>query len=263
MRYRKRIVALIALAAVFLFVLASARREGSGQAGVSDSSSGGKNSVPSGMESTDPAGYIACSEVCVASGDLWGCGSIWDITGEAVTVITASHVIADEGDISVILPDGEVLRAEALENDPLRDYCFLKAVTGGDEAGSQGWTGASKGTEFKAKDHGLTSIRPADSLPQAGQTVFMVLPFSSESDTIGTVGLLHGASEDSVYVGTVISPKVYSQDFGEDVILCSIGVFEGMSGGGLFDEKGQYLGLLLGGNDDSVGVFLSAGAIVR
>ena len=238
MRYRKRIVALIALAAVFLFVLASARKD-------------------------NPPGYAFGSEVCVESGDLWGSGSIWEITGRSITVITASHVIADEGDISVTFPNGEVLRGEVLENDLFKDYCFLNVVTDKGQAESQVKTGLPEGIKTLDKDRGFTSIRPADSLPQAGQTVFMVLPFSSESDTIGTVGLLHGASEDSVYVGTVISPKVYSQDFGEDVILCSIGVFEGMSGGGLFDEKGQYLGLLLGGNDDSVGVFLPAGAIVR
>ncbi len=286
MRLRKRIVALIALAAVFLFVFVSVRKESSFHAGGSDGFTGSMNKYPSdtdpadsaevegffaesvdnyqsGMDVSDPVGELTSSAVLIESGDLLGFGSIWEIADDTVTVITALHVIADQGDISVIFPDGAMLQAEVLERDPSKDYCFLKVVTGGDEARSQGKEVPSNGSAAQGKDHGLTSISPADSLPRAGQTVFMALPFSSESDTIGNVGLMPASLPDSVYVGTVINPRVYSQDFGMDVILCSIGVVEGMSGGGLFDEKGEYLGLLLGGNGDSAGVFLPVGDVVR
>ncbi len=286
MRLRKRFVALIALAAVFLFVFVSVRKDSYFHAGGSDSFTGSMNKYTSdtdpadsaevdgffaesvdnyqaGMDVSDPVGELTSLAVLIESGDLLGCGSIWEIADDTVTVITALHVIADEGDISVIFPDGAMLRAEVLKKDPSKDYCFLKMVTGSEAVKSQGIEGVSGSAAPQNKTPGLTSISLADSLPRAGQTVFMALPFSSESDTIGTVGLIPGSLPDSVYVGTMINPKVYSQDFGVDVILCSIGVAEGMSGGGLFDEKGEYLGLLLGGNDDSAGVFLPAGAIVR
>ncbi len=263
MRLRKRSVALIALSAVLLFVLASARKDSSLQNVVSDGATGSVDDYSSGMDIADPAGELISSAVIVESGDLLGCGSIWEIADDVITVITALHVIADEGDISVIFPNGAMLRAEVLEKDASKDYCFLKVFTGDDLVRTQVKEEVQSGAATQDKSPGLTSISLADSLPQAGQTVFMALPFSSESDTIGNVGLMPASLPDSVYVGTVINPRVYSRDFGMDVILCSIGVVEGMSGGGLFDEKGKYLGLLLGGNGDSAGVFLPVGDVVR
>ena len=46
-----------------------------------------------------------------------------------------------------------------------------------------------------------------------------------------------------------------------DIIYCYCAVTPGMSGAGLFDESGHYLGILLGGSDEAEAVCLDAASI--
>ncbi len=77
----------------------------------------------------------------------------------------------------------------------------------------------------------------------------------------GTEILLRNALTDEVYAGTVELPAVYSEDFGTEMILCYCVVDDGMSGTGLFDDEGNYLGMLLGSTDDGEAVCLEAAKI--
>ena len=192
----------------------------------------------------DPVDMAVRSAALIESGDLQGAGNVLSIDADKVTVITASHVIADEEDIYVTLFGGMRCKAEARSNDTDRDCCFLTVHP---EAGLSSVTG----------------IESAKELPSAGDYVFMVLPFSPGSDTIGTVGLMEEDEEVLAYAGIVKDPDIYSEDLTQNVILCDIDVTEGMSGSGLFDENGRYLGLLIGGTGDHQGVFLPADSIVR
>ena len=233
MRYGKRILSIIALLSAAVLILIGSRR--------------GSSLAPYGEPDT-----VLKTQVCIESGDLLGSGSIWEIGEDCITVVTASHVISDPEDISALFPGGSVFKAEIVTNDPSRDYCFLVIRPGDGGRGGEAFDGIN-----------CTQVRPATSLPDAGARVFMALPFSLKSDNIGTVGLEGENSDTSVSVGTVISPSVYSEDFSENVIFCNIDVSEGMSGGGLFDDAGDYLGFLIGGTDEGAGVFLPVEALVR
>ena len=72
---------------------------------------------------------------------------------------------------------------------------------------------------------------------------------------------LRNALEDQVYAGVVELPSVYSEDFGREMIVCYCSVDPGMSGTGLFDEAGNYLGMLLGTTDEGEAVCLESGII--
>ncbi len=242
MKHRKSFFVIIALLVSLLLAAAVAGKmpEGmiSGEQGYREEQKGAAKDT-----SEDPTVKVIESAVIIESGDLVGCGNVWETDGDIVTVITASHVIADEEDVRVRLANGDVLGAEALRNDTESDYCFLR-VKAGDVSG-------------------VTGIVRADDLPQAGAEVFMALPFLPESASIGTVGLDKGESGPAVSKGVVISPGIYSEDLTMDVIYCSIDVSEGMSGGGLFDDKGRYLGFLIGGSDEAEGMFLPVVSIVQ
>lgn len=73
------------------------------------------------------------------------------------------------------------------------------------------------------------------------------LPKESESVIIAS-----GAS-----IGVVAEPDIYVEDFGHNMIYCRIAVNEGMSGSGLYDKKGNFIGILLGGSDNFEAVCLS------
>lgn len=190
--------------------------------GCNDSQTG---SSVSGIDSSDfdsVFNHVLKSHVLVDSGTLSGCGNIWKIGKKNITVITASHVIEDKEDISVFFWTGDKVKAKVFTDNKKLDYCLLTV------------------TPDDTKSLDITAVTPAKSLPKTGDDIFMVIPY------------FHTAS-----AGIVAGPEVYSEDFGQNLIHCYVDVNEGMSGGGLFDNSGNYLGILLGGSEEGDGVFQS------
>ena len=183
-----------------------------------------------GQNKQDPArdfdsafNYALKSSVTIDSGSLSGSGNIWKIGKKTITVITASHVIDDKEDITVYFWNGDNAKAQIFTNNTEKDYCLLTVKVG------------------DAKKIDINEVSPAKNLPVSGENIFMVIP-----------------DYNTASAGLVATPEVYSEDFGQNLIYCYVDVNEGMSGGGLFNNNGKYLGLLLGGSDEGEGVFLSA-----
>ena len=168
------------------------------------------------------------SSVTIDSGGLSGSGNIWKIGKKTITVITASHVIDDKEDITVYFWNGDHASAQVFTNNAEKDYCLLTI----------------KVDDTKKID--IKEVKPGKSLPESGENIFMVIP-----------------DYNTASAGLVASHETFSEDFNQNVIYCYLDVNEGMSGGGLFDYKGRYLGLLLGGSDEGEGVFLSTDKIER
>ncbi len=168
------------------------------------------------------------TSVTIDSGNLSGSGNIWKIGKKTITVITASHVIDDKEDITVYFWNGDHASAQVFTNNEEKDFCLLTV----------------KVDDTKKID--IKEVKPGKNLPESGENIFMVIP-----------------DYNTASAGLVASPETFSEDFNQDVIYCYLDVNEGMSGGGLFDYKGRYLGLLLGGSDEGEGVFLSTDEIER
>ncbi len=166
------------------------------------------------------------SSVKVESGTLSGSGNIWKIGKKTITVVTASHVIDDKEDIKVYFWNGDHAGAQVFTNNSEKDYCLLTVKVD------------------DTKDLDLGAVSPSKSLPETGESIFMVIP-----------------DYNTASAGLVAGPEVYSEDFSQNLIYCYVDVNEGMSGGGLFNNHGKYLGLLLGGSDEGEGVFLPSSHI--
>ncbi len=187
-------------------------------------------------EVTDTVEMAAASAVIVESGELRGSGNIWKAEKGCITVITAAHVIEDEENVEVTFHDGQSYRAETKLNDTYNDYCFL---------------------EVRDENLSLSSgLRCAADLPAVSESVFMVVLSRPDNGGSGETSEQDKEPETSVSAGVVISPETYSEDLSRNVLCCDIEVAEGMSGGGLFDAEGNYLGLLLGRSADGLGVFI-------
>ncbi len=63
------------------------------------------------------------------------------------------------------------------------------------------------------------------------------------------MGSLTGVAEEA-YEGIVLEPMVIIEDYGQYMILAQCEGKPGMSGGGLFDERGYLLGVLSGVNEN-------------
>ena len=190
---------------------------------------------------------IKASSVIVECGDRMGCGNIYDIREDVAVIVTARHILegySDSGNftgpednskvdsqIHVTFCDGRVETASLLKEDPALDVAFLEVRKT------------------------LQEDMPAIPVGAGGDQV-------SDSHLMpGTEILLRNALTDEVYAGTVELPAVYSEDFGTEMILCYCVVDDGMSGTGLFDDEGNYLGMLLGSTDEGEAVCLEAAKI--
>ena len=158
------------------------------------------------------------SEVLVESGNLRGTGCIWDGDGSNLIIITAAHVIDDPEDIDIIYDSQTVEKARLLEMDEELDIAYVEAT-----------------------GHGPYKIvKRKDKLPKESESVIIV-----------------DAASPDASIGVVAEPDIYVEDFDHNMIYCRIEVNEGMSGSGLYDKKGNFIGILLGGSDSAEAVCLS------
>ena len=72
------------------------------------------------------------------------------------------------------------------------------------------------------------------------------------TDTASTIVVMKGFAADGELLeipGTLIYSWIYAEDFSQYMMLVDGESFPGMSGGGVFDEDGNFLGILCGVND--------------
>ena len=180
---------------------------------------------------------ISKLSVAVSCGEYYGCGTIYDSDVNSYTIVTARHVLQDyydgaSEDIMVKFENNESCKASILKENIDFDIVFL--FVGKNEISTDYYSVAdtSSGSGGSSESGSTLSI---------GQTIYLV-----------------DANTGDIYAGSIANPSVYSEDFGMNMIYCYCAVTPGMSGTGLFDEEGKYLGILLGGSDEAEAVCLSA-----
>ncbi len=195
-----------------------------------------EKNVPGGNSPVD----ISKLCVSVSCGDHYGCGTIYDEDESSFTIVTAMHVLQDyydgsSKDISVTFEGQEICNATVLKDDTAKDVVFLRV----EEAEVDGEYDSVLSPSVSADGSSEANV-----LMSPGQTIYFV-----------------DANTGDIYAGSIASPSVYSEDFSMDMIYCYCAVTPGMSGTGLFDESGHYLGILLGGSDEAEAVCLGAASI--
>ncbi|MBX3461476.1 MAG: trypsin-like peptidase domain-containing protein [Planctomycetes bacterium] len=150
------------------------------------------------------------------NGDSYGAGVVYDTQGH---IITVHHVIEDAARILVLLPGGYTLRANVVAIDPVYDFAILRAE------------------RFLPE-----RMRPADlarELPRPGDTVWNLgNPF----------GTSRFGGDASVGRGVVsaLHRTYLNEDTGRlylDGIQHDAPTNPGNSGGGIFNDRGELLGL--------------------
>ena len=183
---------------------------------------------------------ISKLSVSVSCGEHYGCGTIYDDDESSFTIVTAMHVLQDyydgsSKDISVTFEGQEICNATVLKDDTAKDVVFLSVER--DEVDGEYDSVLSSSVSADGSSG-------ADGVLLPGQTIYFV-----------------DANTGDIYAGSIASPSVYSEDLCMDIIYCYCAVTPGMSGTGLFDESGHYLGILLGGSDEAEAVCLDAASI--
>ena len=170
--------------------------------------------------------YVYKTVVSVKCGDVQGSGNIWRISPTYVDIITAGHVvIQDSADIT--FHDGLVAEGRVIKNNEEKDIALIRIKR-------KDMKKASKEQGFEGENSfDYECVRLSKEAPLSHDDIFIM-----EAKT-GTAS-----------VGTIESVDEFIPDFNMNMIYCLCDVDSGMSGSGLFDNKGHYLGILLGGSDE-------------
>ena len=170
--------------------------------------------------------YVYKTIVTVNCGDVLGSGNIWRISPTYMDIITAGHVvIQDSADIT--FHDGLVVEGRVIKNNEEKDIALIRVKRNDMKK-------ASKEQGFEGENSfDYECVRLSKEAPLSHDDIFIM-----EAKT-GTAS-----------VGTIESVDEFIPDFNMNMIYCLCDVDPGMSGSGLFDNKGRYLGILLGGSDE-------------
>ena len=184
--------------------------------------------------------------VVVSCGEHYGCGTIYDSDDSSFIIVTAMHVLEDyyggvSDEIVVTFDDQESCEATILKDSDTLDIVFLsvdKSTVSDDHYSIFDFT-----SDKNISSESSNNVK-SDNTLLPGQTIYFV-----------------DANTGDIYAGSIASPSVYAEDFGMEMIYCYCAVTPGMSGTGMFDEDGHYLGILLGGSDEAEAVCLDAASI--
>lgn len=169
-----------------------------------------------------------CSGMMVQleAGQYLGSGVIYSTDENTLVIVTASHVLADAGgSVKVTFVDGWVAESDDCLLWERSDLAVVRLAT--EQIPEERW-----------KEYRLVNVdRDAYDKLQEG-------------DGCIVMGSRSGVGEEA-YEGTVLEPWIYMEDYGHYMIWVKAYGKPGMSGGGLFDQQGHFLGILSGiGEDD-------------
>lgn len=163
--------------------------------------------------------------VQLQAGNVRGSGVLYGIRGEDLVILTAAHVLQETEDaVAVTFADEWSVLADGYECSAMGDYAVVR-VSG-------------------------ESV-PAEHLEQ--YLCVNVDKDSFDAATAGTgcivMGCRSGVAAEA-YEGVILDHWIYMEDYGQYMMWVKAEGQQGMSGGGLFDRQGHFLGILSGGNED-------------
>lgn len=164
----------------------------------------------------------AMVQICV--GDTVGSGVLWELVGDRLVIATAAHVFTMGNGVA------EVTFAD-------------------------GWKTPIDGYEITDTDLAFLFVSLSDMPEEQLQQYYLVnvdtdcAEALQKEDGVIVMGSVSGVASDA-YEGKVLDPWIYVEDFDQYMIVVNAEAGAGMSGGGLFDYEGHFLGIVCGSSAD-------------
>ena len=164
--------------------------------------------------------------VQLEAGRYLGSGILYKQEETSLVILTAAHVLSDVAEVvKVTFVDGWVVESTDFELSRMADLAVVRVP--------------------------LDQITPDHAsgyyLAKVDKTIYDNI--LSEDGCI-VMGCRTGVAEDA-YEGFVLEPWIYMEDYGQYMMWVSAAGKPGMSGGGLFDRRGHFLGILSGRSEDN------------
>lgn len=148
-----------------------------------------------------------------------GTGFVYKIDSDKAYLMTNNHVIANEGDVKVLFPNGEIVDASVVGSDVYSDIAILSV---------------------KKSDAIVTSVMGESSKSNVGDTVFTVgSPEGSSYAGTVTKGIL--SAKDRVVEVALSSSNI--SDYYMNVLQTDAAINPGNSGGPLCNTNGEVIGI--------------------
>lgn len=161
----------------------------------------------------------------IKAAEMSGSGVIYERNEDALIILTAGHVLQTAPDsVEVIFEDGFVAESSSYSVSQTSDIAFINISM--------------------------------DSLPTKQSEEYRPVTRDKESfDALaeGEEMTLRGISDDGEMQqlnSSLIYPWIYAEDFQQYMMLLRGEILPGMSGGGVFDEAGNFVGILCGVSEE-------------
>ena len=185
--------------------------------------------------------------VRITAGDLVGSGVIFRIDQKEMVILTAAHVLegvtAQNG--SVAIAESTQLKMQLADGTVLYDKNDDRSKdTDGD------WSVMLSQTS----DLGMITV-PMEQIPEEVFATCRYVTMDKEAFdalTVGDMILVMGSAEEvagNAYEGTLTDPWIYLEDYKQYMMLGCTFAQPGMSGGGVFDRHGRFIGILSGADE--------------
>lgn len=183
------------------------------------------------------------SVVQIRAGEVTGSGVLWGAIedGEKLAVLTAAHVLE------------ELLPQEMTEGETMTEVSYGEMPT----------VVFADGTErvcdnflcSETVDAAVLLISDKNLAKKPGQeNDFATVDkkrFDALRDGDNCIAIGSGTGEErAVCTGEVLDHWIYMEDYAQYMIWADVEIHSGMSGGGLFDADGYFMGILSGGSED-------------
>ena len=168
---------------------------------------------------------LAGTAVQLNAGSVFGSGVVLVLNEEEAVIVTARHVVEQSDEVSILFSDGSSVQSTDIRKSDCADAAFIRVSTAG--LGEDA---------INACRQVIVNKEEFDALAEDGGIVVM--------------GSVDGTASNA-YEGILLNPWVYMEDFEQYMMLARTWAFPGMSGGGVFDQKGYFIGILCGGNDEN------------
>ncbi len=162
-----------------------------------------------------------------------GSGVILEITDEYIDIATAAHVVELTAEPVVYFYDGSLAYGRVLAYGKESDVAFVRVETDG----LQGNISES-----------VQEVKYC-SVEEYNQT--------EEGENVFCTGSVVKVADETVY-GQIAQKERFVELFQNDMLICNMTVDGGMSGGGVYNTKGQLLGIIVGtGENESACVTIT------
>lgn len=176
---------------------------------------------------------ILCSCVRIQTREHYGSGSIYKMRENEIIIVTNRHVLLDfDKDSYVTFFNGAAGFGEALYISDKADVGFIRIPT----------------SSFPYEELlAFRNIRLEGKIREEGERgQYENQPLSGSR--FFCVDMANNFEAPVMECGELISPSIYLEDFGTEMLYGRGGAAPGMSGSGVFDGFGNYLGMLTGAN---------------